>query len=157
MMALASGPRRRGPLVACLLLVTAMAVGSARSAHALEATWGASVTTVVFDSTCPGGFSCVDREVSPPDSAVVDLSVSTFRIHDVTNVGLSTLTAFIEVGDALLVQGVAQSDALRTPASLGVCCSVGGESTFGIAFDATTVPLAIDIIGTAHRIGPWWG
>src|SRR5262249_45704245 len=96
------------------------------------------------------------RNGSPPDSPVVDLSVSFTRVvSNVTHFALASLTAFVDVGDALLVQGVAQSDALRTPL-LG-CCMVGGEAFFSVAFDATSVPLAIDLVGTAHRIGPWWG
>jgi len=155
MMRSASGRWWRGPLVACLLLVGAIATGSSRPAHALQATWTGNVETFVLDSTCPGGFSCVDRKTSS-DSPVVDLSVSTFRINNLTYFALASVTSFINVGDALLVQGVAQSDALRTPEFSG-CCTVGGEATFSLTFDATTVPLAIDLFGTAHRIGPNWG
>jgi hypothetical protein len=61
-------------------------------------------------------------------------------------------------GDALLISGVAQSDALRTPAlPVPLCCMVGGETISDLTFGATTVPLAVDILQTAHRVGPYWG
>jgi hypothetical protein len=136
-----------------------MAVGSARSAHALQATWTGGVLTAVFDANCvPGQFACGDRNSFPPDSAVVDLSVSFTRIvSNVTHFALASLTAFVDGGDALLVSGVAQSDALKSPALPFGCCMVGGESTFSLTFDATTVPLAVEIFETAHRVGPNWG
>ena len=135
-----SGPRRWGPLVACLLVVTVIAVGSSRPAHALQATLElGSVQTLVFDANCvPGQIACGDRNVSPPDSLVVDLSVSTTRIvSNVTHFALASLTAFLDLGDALHVSGVAQSDALRTPAlPVPLCCMVGGEAFLQLSFDS---------------------
>jgi hypothetical protein len=148
------------PLAVCLLLVVAMVLASSQAAYAIEATWNGRVQTLVFDATCvPGQIACGDRDGSPPDSPVVDLSVSTTRIvGDVTHFALASLTAFVDVGDALLVSGVAQSDALRTPAlPVPGCCMVGGEAILGLTFHATTVPLAVDIFETAHRVGLYWG
>jgi len=133
-----------------------MVVGSAKPAHAIQATWSDFVETFVIDDTCPDGFSCVDRGGSPPNSPIVDSSVSTNRVTNITYFTLASLTAFINVGDALLAQGVAQSDALRTP-DLSGCCTAGGEGTFNLFFDVGTVPLAVDIFETAHRVGPEWG
>jgi hypothetical protein len=152
--------RLANPLAVCLLLVVATVLASLQPAYAIEATWNAGVQTLVFDINCvPGQIACGDRDGSPPDSPVVDLSVSTTRIvSNVTHFALASLTAFVDVGDALLVSGVAQSDALRTPAlPVPGCCMVGGEATLGLTFDATTVPLAVDIFMIAHRVGPYWG
>ncbi len=158
MMLSASSSRLANRLLVCLLLVWATVLASVQPAQPIPATWTGHVQTLVFDATCvPGQIACGDTNSPPPDSPVVDLSVSTTRIvSNVTHFALASLTAFVDVGDALLVSGVAQSDALRTPALPG-CCMVGGEAILDLTFDATTVPLAVDIFETAHRVGPYWG
>jgi len=149
-------PRWRGPLVACLLLVAAIAVGSAGSAHALEATWFGLVSTIVLaDPSCTFEVCASDEKLSPPDTPVLDFSVSTSYVSDVTYFSLASLTAFVNVGDVLSVQGVAQADAFRTPTS-ALRGTTLGESVFQVDFTSSAVPLSVDISGTMHRSGPDW-
>jgi hypothetical protein len=140
------------PLFACIGLAVSLAgpVGRAE-AEAINATWAGSVDTL--DNNCVP-FLCGTGQGSGPDTPIIAEVLTLFHQGESTYVVVSSLLAFTDVGSTTISsRGVAQVDALRTPAS-SVCCFVGGEAFYSLRFDSLDVPLAVDLSGTMHRSGP---
>jgi|SRR5215813_1386386 len=145
----------RGVSLCMCICTAALLISSTEPAEALTATWGALIDTILFND-CPGPGSCGETHSGIPGTPVIDESLTLFKQTANTYFVVSSLTAFTDVGSTTISsQGVAQVDVLRTPTSgFG---STGGEVFYGLGFDAPGLPLALDLSGGMHRIGPDWG